>query len=223
MDSEACSICTSTFHVIIQSCICQFRLVDIVRLCASSKRLSTLCCSELASGNRLLAHQLLRKTVLQAAVAAQSATPKPTRSQRLKASKNTADPFVSPKSLQQTVKAVQWLLQVAGSKQLLLKQDSNPLAAETTAVLLQAPAAVPVDIAKALVSGGLRITYPQLFAAACSNPAGVSAWIKAHQRSHVPPGLPAYLTNICCGWSLSEVGCVRCDYYLLCDQASCMP
>lgn len=194
---------SSTLHIILQSCFKHFSIVDFVRISASSKAISILCKAEVASGNRLLAHQILRKTISNAAESAAEQVLRPRLSRRTRGHRTSSKD--SNFNLEQVVKAINWLLQVAGSRHLLNSHDSNPLAVETVTALIQTRPCVPLALAKALVASGLRVTYPQLFSAACSNPKGLSVWVKAHQRLRVPAPLPAYMTNICCGWSISEV------------------
>lgn len=204
IDPTQKTICSSTFHVIFETCLPHFSLIDLVRLSTSSKVFAKVCKSHLAAGNRLLAHRLLRKTVqaaAQSAVASQTPTRRSSRYAR-----NTQNRINNTNiELQQYVRALEWLLQVAGSERLLSRYPSNPHAAETVSILLQSKPAVHLDISKALVAAGLRITYQQLFEAAHSNPEGLAVWFKAHQRLRIQTGFPPHVTNICCGWGLSLV------------------
>jgi hypothetical protein len=70
-------------------------------------------------------------------------------------------------------------------------------AADVTDRLLNLPA-VPLDMAKRLISAGLRITYVQLLAAANSMVAGVEVWVQAQQQLGVQTDIPAAAVAICC-------------------------
>jgi hypothetical protein len=58
---------------------------------------------------------------------------------------------------------------------------------------------VPRDIAKQLVSAGVRITYAQLLAAANAMVAGVEVWVQAQQQLSIHTDIPAAATAICMG------------------------
>jgi hypothetical protein len=60
---------------------------------------------------------------------------------------------------------------------------------------------VPLVVAKQLVSGGLRISYAQLLAAANSMVAGVEVWVQAQQQLGIQTDIPAAAVAICCGES----------------------
>jgi hypothetical protein len=58
---------------------------------------------------------------------------------------------------------------------------------------------VPLDVAKQLVSAGMRVSYAQLLAAAHSMVAGVEVWVQAQQQLGIQTDLPAAAVAICCG------------------------
>jgi hypothetical protein len=84
-------------------------------------------------------------------------------------------------------------------------------AAQVQSVLTAAPAAVeagtehlpcmpgvPLNIAKILVTAGLRISHAQLTAAANSMAAGVEVWVEAQQQLGVDSDIPSIAAAICC-------------------------
>jgi hypothetical protein len=71
-------------------------------------------------------------------------------------------------------------------------------AAATTADLLVRIPTVPVGEALQLVKAGVRITYAQLLAAACSMVAGVEVWVQEQQQLGIQTDIPAPAVAVCC-------------------------
>jgi hypothetical protein len=92
---------------------------------------------------------------------------------------------------QQHKQAVRWLAE-------LLLREAPDKAEYLLQRLLTLPA-VPLDVAKQLVSGGLHISYAQLLAAAHSMVAGVEVWVQAQQQLGRYTDIPAAAVAICCG------------------------
>jgi hypothetical protein len=92
---------------------------------------------------------------------------------------------------QQHKQAVRWLAA-------LLLREAPEKAEYLFQRLLTLPA-VPLDVAKQLVSGGLRISYAQLLAAANSMVAGVEGWVQAQQQLGIYTDIPSAAVAICCG------------------------
>uniref|UniRef100_A0A383W187 Uncharacterized protein n=1 Tax=Tetradesmus obliquus TaxID=3088 RepID=A0A383W187_TETOB len=90
---------------------------------------------------------------------------------------------------EQHLQAVLWLLRAA----------RNAAAAVHASEHLVRLPALPLHWALHLVTAGVRITYAQLLAAACSTVPGVEVWVQAQQQLGVQTDMPAAAVAVCCG------------------------
>jgi hypothetical protein len=80
----------------------------------------------------------------------------------------------------------------------LLLHSAPTTAANLTSQLLNLPA-VPLDCAMQMVLAGLRVTCPQLLAAANSMVAGLEVWVRAQQQLGIQTDIPAAAVSVCYG------------------------
>ena len=188
----------AALHEILGCCLGNMDLLDIVHITTSSKAVALACKSHLSTGNKQLAHKLLRAAINEAL------EPDPTKAQlatvlsRMEhAYQQRPAPFTAKvlRSMpcsrsRQYTKAIQWLVTTSRCGELLSQEDP---ASTTTVMLVINTPNIPCHLAQTLTTAGMRVSYEQLMEAVCDDVEGVLVWPQASfslgLQSEFPPWL----------------------------------